>query len=155
MKAWLFRIIGKILTFIGAVIFLFTTSVVIIWAGHPDPLTIAEIYAHPSTPLLVGFIPIGFFMICDGILILRRYEEVIPFLTKDGEQIHSGKPWKKGSESGLFLTSCGRVVSINQESSATAHVGYKIVTAKRATHSDCTQKEGGAILENVVHRRSH
>lgn len=81
----------------------------------------------------------------------RRFRNTKPYLTKDGESIHSGKPWKKQSESGLFLISCGRVVSINQESKATAHVGYKIVPAKRATCKDCNIRQGKAVLDRVRH----
>ena len=84
---------------------------------------------------------------------LRRFRKTKPFLAKDGEPIHSGKNWKKQSESGLFLTSCGRVVSINQESRATAHVGYRLVTAERATCKECNIREGKAVMDRVAHGR--
>ncbi len=83
----------------------------------------------------------------------KRFRGTKLFLTKDDELIHSGKPSKKRSKSGVFLTSCGRVVSTDPESRATAHVGYKIVSAKRATCRECNKREGKAVMDRVRHGR--
>jgi hypothetical protein len=120
------------------------------YSGEYGPLPLSY---YSDIALLHVFILLDIGMISIGVIILKIFAEVIPFLTKDGEPIHSGRPWKRGPESGLFLTSCGLVVSINQESRTTAHVGYKIVTAKRATHRDCVLKEGRAVLDNFAHGR--
>jgi hypothetical protein len=147
MKARLYRIIGKGLAIIGIptlLISIYGVIAAVSYTGEYGPL--------PSDILILPvFVLLGISMTCSGVIILRRFREVVPFLAKAGEPIHSGSIWKKGSESGLFLTSCERVVSINQESRATAHVGYRIVSAERATCSDCVLREGRAILDRVEH----
>lgn len=150
MKTHLFRLIAKGLIIIGLPLFLFHSYAVfrvVTYTGEYGPL--------PSDVVLLPvFLLLDFSIISIGVIILRRYLESLPFLTRDGEPIHSGKSWKKGSEQGLFLTSCGLVVSINQESGSTTHVGYKIITAKRATHRECILKEGGEVLDRFAKRRS-
>ena len=118
-----------------------------------NPFRFPSPYTDPRATIVLGFLPLGITLTCIGVLIRRRFGGGILFLIKDGEPIHSGKPWYEGFESGLFLTSCGFVLSINQESEATAHVGYRIVSANRATHKECVQNEGRAILESVSHGR--
>ena len=150
MKRRLFRPIAKGLVIIGIPIFLFLSYAVfrvVTYTGEYGPLPFDVV-------LLPVFLLLDISIISIGVIILRRYQERLPFLSRDGEPIHSGISWKKGSERGLFLTSCGLVVSINQESRATAHVGYKIVAAKRATHRDCILKEGGEVLDRFAKRRS-
>lgn len=103
--------------------------------------------------ILAGFAIIGFAMILGGGNIQRRFGEREPFLANNGGPIHSGRAWKKGTEAGLFQTSCGLVVSTNHESGVTTHVGYRIVPAKRVTCEDCAQRRGRAILDASSFRR--
>ena len=88
-----------------------------------------------------------------GMSILRGFGKTRIFITKGGESIHLATVWKKGTESGLYLTSCGKVVSINQVSIGTAHVGYRIVTTKDTTCRDCSLREGKLVLDSVAKRR--
>lgn len=150
MKVRLLRLIGKGLVIVGFPLLLllsYAVFSVLTYTGEYGPLPY-------EVSLLPPFILLGISMSGIGVILLKRFEERMPFLAKDGGPIHSGKPWKKGSESGLYLTSCGLVVSINKESEETAHVGYMIVPAKRATHRECVEKEGGAILEKHAHGRA-
>ena len=153
MSEYQYRLIGKLLLFIGMIILLFPISVPyswIVWSGFPPAIP------NPSTPLIIAaFLLLGFIIAFIGATIQTRFREKNLFLTKFGETIHSGNIWKKKSEWGLFLTSCERVVSINQESKETAHVGYRIIKANRATCSDCIRREVKAILDRVTHRRSY
>ena len=149
MKAHLFRIIGKVLATVGIILLLLLSFLIYsaaTYTGEYGPL-----------PSFVVLLPVfwiwDFIMIYFGLFVIRRYSERDIFLAKDGEPIHSATPWKKGSEPGLYLTTCGLVVSINYESEATAHVGYKLVPAKRATHKECIQREGKAILDSVAHSK--
>ena len=150
MKEYLFRIIGKVLAIIGIPLFVFISIGIYFAAAYtgvyePSPLEVV---------LLLVYWLLDISMICIGVFLLRRYKEHELFLAKGGEPIHSAIPWKKGSEPGLYLTSCGLVVSINQESKATAHVGYKLVPAKRATHKDCIQIQGKIVLDSIAKHRS-
>ena len=143
---------GSLLIVVGLTMLLIHT--LIFTFSFFTTLRFPSFYTDPRSIIVQGFLPIGIILTCSGLLIRRRYGERIQFLIKDGEPIHSGLPWYGGFESGLFLTSCGLVVSINQESRDTAHVGYKIVSASRATHKECIQNEGRAVLENVAHGRA-
>ena len=145
-----YRFIGKVLAIIGMIIlFLFPIVILMNWT-YPG----GSIVPQPSDILiLAGFMLFGFILTSSGMIIHRRFKGMQPFLAKGGEPIHSVTVWKKGSESGLFLTSCERVVSINQDSRATAHVGYRLVPAKRATCSECTLREGKAALDSFAHGR--
>jgi len=150
MKKVLFRLIGWVLVFIGMTILLFPLAIISYWIGNPGDM----INPQPSEIfILTGFPLLGFIVIYSGVIIYRRFRETRPFLAKGGEPIHSAIVWKKGTESGLFLTSCERVVSINQASRATAHIGYRLVPAERATCSDCNLREGRAILDKIAHDR--
>jgi hypothetical protein len=100
-----------------------------------------------SVVLLAAFAFPGFVLFSIGSITYKKHRTIQPFLAKKGGDIHSGTAWKRGTEPGLFLTTCGLVVSINNDSSATAHVGYTIVHAKRATCKECVLREGRAILE--------
>jgi len=88
------------------------------------------------------------------LVIRRRYSEGVVFLTRPDEPIHSARPWYQGTEAGLYMTSCGLVVSTNEISNATAHVEYKIVSVKNATHGDCVVKEGKDVLDGSSKHRS-
>lgn len=149
----IYRYYGSMITVVGMTMLVTYTIVVTFWLSHP--MSIPQLYNDPRPAIIRGFLPVGFILTCSGVIIRERFSGGNQFLTKDGEPIHSGKPWKKGSESGLFLTTCGLVVSINQESRATAHVGYKIITAKRATHRECNLREGRAVLDNFAHGRAY
>jgi hypothetical protein len=143
MNEYHYRLVGKALTYIGMMILLspffpFLPSYVV-----SDILT------------YTGFLFLGFIMACSGVIIHRRFREMMPFLTKSGESIHSGKTWKKGSESGLFLTSCERVVSINPESRETTDVGYRLVSAEGSTCRGCNMRAGRILLEGSGKRRSY
>ena len=151
LKERIYREYGSLLTVIGLIMLLIHTLIITFsfpLFRFPSP------YTDPRAAIALGFLPLGIILTCIGMLIRRRFGVGILFLIKDGEPIHSGKSWYEGFESGLFLTSCGLVVSINHESRATAHVGYKIVSANRATHKECVHNEGRAILENVTHGRA-
>lgn len=87
--------------------------------------------------------------------ILRTFKEMRPYLAKAGEPIHSGRTWKKESESGLFLTSCERVVSTNLESRETVEVGYRLVSTEGPTCRDCSIRAGRVILESFGKHRSY
>lgn len=149
MSDYHYRIMGKVLAFIGMITFLFSISGLTYWVGQTD-----AIFTNLSTILiLTGITLLGFTVACSGVIIYNRFREMKPHLSKGGEPIHSGEIWKKGTESGLFLTTCGLVVSINQESRETAHVGYRITSTQRTTCSDCVLREGRVILDAVSYRR--
>jgi len=143
-------LVGRGIAFIGVAIFLFPIAVLTYWIGGNPGEYILQPF---DIPILAAFGILGLIMICSGLIINRRFLVIGPFLTKDGEPIHSGKIWMKGTESGLFLTSCGCVVSINQTSRETAHTGYRVVTASHVTCNDCSLREGGAIMDTVRHGR--
>lgn len=152
MREKLYRLFGKAVAVIGAIIFFFN---IIILA---QVLVSSQGY---YTLQIYDFIPffyiaaLGLSLVYIGAVINKRFIEPKPMVAKDGGSIHSAKTWTHDSESGLFLTSCEFVVSINQDSEATAHVGYHLVSAKRATCSDCVRREGKAILETRTFRREH
>ncbi|MGY5881519.1 MAG: hypothetical protein RTV31_14805 [Candidatus Thorarchaeota archaeon] len=145
-----YSLVGRGLAFIGVVIFLFPIVVLSYWIGGNPGEYILQPF---DIPILAGFGILGLVMAYSGLIINRRFAVIGPFLTKDGESIHSGKVWTKSSESGLFLTSCRRMVSTNQTSRETAHIGYRVVTASHATCNDCNLREGGAIMDTVRHGR--
>ena len=136
MEEYLYRLIGRFLVYIGIIILL---------------LPFISLFSNILT--FFTYLFFGFIMVFSGATIQRRFREIKPFLTKFGEPIHSARIWNKGSESGLYLTSCERVVSINQESKATAHVGYRIAVAKRATCRDCILSEVKPIMDITTNRR--
>jgi hypothetical protein len=146
MRDIFYRVIGNVLTLIGIVLvlipvlglfFAFTLP------GDPffPPLEII--------PILIGLLVVGFGFAYGGNSIHRKGSVVQQLLTKAGEPIHSAKIWKKTVESGLYLTSYRLVVSINQNSKETAHVGYHIAIAKRGTCRDCFLKQGRAVIESA------
>ncbi|MHA1906808.1 MAG: hypothetical protein ACW98Y_05915 [Candidatus Thorarchaeota archaeon] len=138
--------IGKALACIGAMLFLIPVVAFIIGITNPE----GPFLPPPSIiPSLTVFIILGLTMIYSGVKILRRFRKMQPFVTKGGEPIHMAEVWKKGTELGLYLTSCGKVVSINQSSEGTAHVGYRLVTTKDTICSACSIKQGRAILDSV------
>ena len=137
-----YRIIGWALTLIGIAILLSPIFFIVI---APQLLLILV----DTVFISIGFYFLGLTVTCSGMIILRRFRKVQLFLTKGGEPIHSAEVWKKGTESGMYLTSCGRVVSINQSSEGTAHVGYKLATAQRTTCRDCSLREGRAIIRSA------
>ncbi len=145
MKEHIYRDYGTLLTYIGVTMIL----------THILAAIYSRIYFDPGAIVILAFLPLGLILIVVGGIVRIKYSKETLFLTKIGEPIHSGKPWYEGFESGLYLTSCGLVVSINQDSQATAHVGYHIVSAKHATHRECVEKEGGAILEKYAHGRAY
>ncbi|MHA2353027.1 MAG: hypothetical protein ACXAC0_08220 [Candidatus Thorarchaeota archaeon] len=148
MRKRLLRLIGKVLVIIGIPIFVLMSYGVyfaITYTGEYGPLP-SQYYQDIA--ILPLFMILDICAISIGVILLKRFKESIPFLIKDGGPIHSGKPWKKEPESGLYLTSCGLVVSINLESRVTAHVGYKLIPAERATHRDCALREGRAIMDS-------
>ncbi|MHA1943885.1 MAG: hypothetical protein ACW96M_05755 [Candidatus Thorarchaeota archaeon] len=151
MKERIYREYGSLLTVVGLTMLLIHT--LIFTFSFIPPIRFPSPFTDPRAAIVFGFLPLGIILTCSGVIIRRRFGGGILFLIKDGEPIHSGKPWYEGFDSGLFLTSCGLVVSIDQESRDTAHVGYKIVAANRATHKECVQNEGRAVLENVSHGR--
>jgi len=152
-----YRLLGKALGVIGAFIVFSPIFLLIYWFGFLPSSGYSSGYIPQlfEVVMLAWFVILGIIIAYSGMIINKRFPNIEPFLTKDGAPIHSGWVWKKGSESGLFLTSCGIVLSINQESRATAHVGYRIVGAKRATCSDCILEEGRIILDAQAHKRSY
>lgn len=150
MKERHFRLIGKIMILIGTMLLFFPLLLVFL----PSYIVHYWFSQTPGFLLYSEFLFIGINLILGGAFFQLIFEEKMPFLTKTGEPIHSAKLWTKGLESGLFLTQCERVVSINPESNATAHAGYRLVTAKRPTCSDCRISEGRVLLEGSGKRRS-
>ncbi len=153
MKGHLFELIGKGLVISGVGILLFSIpiigfSIYFRSSGEVGP-TMADIIS------LMGLFLVGITITCSGVRILGSIEERIPFFTKVGKPIHSGRTWKRGSESGLYATSCGLVVSTNQESRETAHVGYRIVYANQSTCRDCIAIEGKIAMGGSPLRRSY
>ena len=147
MSERFYQLLGRTITIIGLSLLLILVSVSIIIFGDNSTILISS----QGILALVGFFSFALVMTCVGIVILKKHRKIIPFFAKSGGPIHSGEAWTKSSEPDLFLTSCGMVLSINQESNTTSHVGYRIVTAKRATCSDCIRKEGRSIMEPVAH----
>ncbi|MFX0056046.1 MAG: hypothetical protein ACFFAX_03190 [Promethearchaeota archaeon] len=149
MKKRLVRLIGKGLAIIGTPVFLlfgYGTYTLLSYTGEYGPL--------PREAALVPLIALlGLSMIAAGVDLLQRFEEPVPLLVKDGGPTHMGEIRKEGTEVGLYLTSCGRVVSINQESSSTAHVGYKVAFEGQVTCRDCATSEGRVVLESYAHGR--
>ena len=149
MKRSIYREYGTALTVVGlTVILTYTVFVVLLFRRPMELLRLIS----PNQAFII--LSLGLILTYSGVIIRRRYSDDIRFLTKDGEIIHSVRPWYKGSESGLYLTSCGLVVSINQESKSTEHVGYIGVSVKQATHGECVVNEGRLILESTAKRRS-
>jgi hypothetical protein len=149
----MYRYYGSSLAGIGLAMFLTSGIIVTLW--WIDPLRFLRLYFDPLNYVILAFLPLGFILMCIGEIIRIKFREWGLFLIKDGGPIHSGKPWYEGSESGLFLTSCGLVVSINEESEATAHVGYRIIQTKHATHRDCVVNEGSEVLDKYAHGRAY
>ena len=145
-----YRLIGTVLTCIGVIVCLIPVFALII-----EIVTFNGAFFRPSsnTLNLIGLILPGLIMTYAGMSIQRGFRKARIFLTKGGESIHLAEVWKKGTESGLYLTSCGKVVSINQDSKGTAHVGYRIVMTNDITCSDCSITEGKQVLDSVAKRR--
>ena len=154
MKSRVYREYGDLLTVIGLTLFLTYMAITSYWLRDPITFSRLSYTSDPRMFVIRSFLPLGLVLTFSGIVIHRKYSEGLVFLTRADEPIHSGKPWYQGSESGLYLTSCGLVVSINETSNETAHVGYKIVSAKSATHGDCVTKEGKDVLDGSSKRRS-
>ncbi len=146
MNEYHFRLIGKALAFTGTVILISPILMphLTSWSAHPSIYRIYDVF------LLLGII-----CACSGVIILRTFKEMRPYLVKAGEPIHSGRAWKKESESGLFLTSCERVVSTNLESRETLDVGYRLVSAEGPTCRDCSMRAGRVLLESFGKHRSY
>jgi len=145
------RLLGRTLICIGVLICLIPVSAVIIEFVNFNG---AFFQLSSNVRNLIGFIFPGFIVASVGVIVLRGFGKAGIFVTKGGEFIHSAKVWKKGTESGLYLTSCGLVVSINQASEGTAHVGYRIATARGATCRDCRSRDGRIILDSAVRRET-
>ncbi len=155
MIEYLLRLIGKGLVISGMAILLF--SIPALGYSIILPFWITGEYGPSIADILhfMVFFLIGIIVTYSGVNILRRFEEKTLFLTRDGESIHSGRAWKKESESGLFLTSCERVVSTNLESRETVDVGYRLVSAEGLTCRDCSMKAGRILLESFRKHRSY
>jgi len=152
MREYFYSLIAKILAFIGGmVLFIPILSYLYAWRLGGYTPELFEEYVI----ILAGCAVLGFAMILGGGNIQRRLGVREPFLANNGGPIHSGRVWKKGTESGLYQTSCGLVVSTSHDSAATAHVGYRIVLAERTTCKDCAQREGRVILDANVYRSGH
>ncbi|MDH4212570.1 MAG: hypothetical protein OEV85_01510 [Candidatus Thorarchaeota archaeon] len=154
MKRCIYREYGNLLITIGLALFLTYIIIVSYWLRDPITFSRPSYTNDPRTFVIRSFFPLGLTFTCGGVVIRTMYREGILFLTRADEPIHSGKPWYKGSESGLFITSCGLVVSTNEMSNATAHAGYRIVSVKCATHGDCVVKEGKDVLDSASTHRS-
>lgn len=146
MREHFYSLFAKMLVFIGGIVlsipillYLFAWSM----SGYVPQLF--------DILILTGYTIIGLIVILTGGIIQRRLGEREPLLANNGGPIHSGRVWKKGAEPGLFQTWCGLLVSINRDSGATAHVGYRIVRAKHATCKDCAQGKGRSILDANAH----
>ncbi|MHA2141687.1 MAG: hypothetical protein ACXADC_10195 [Candidatus Thorarchaeota archaeon] len=56
-------------------------------------------------------------------------------------------------ERGLYITSCGLVVSIYQSSTETPHAGYRVIVAKMTTCDGCRKNEGKHLMVAVDNDR--
>ena len=146
-----YRSIGEGVAYIGLVMFLISIYVVIYWM-RLGPIVYAYQRSNVISFEITGIL--GLFMISIGLFANRSVRGKETFLAKGGGPIHSCTIWKKGNESGVYLTTCEITVSVNQDSTATGNVGYKIVPAKEATCSDCSIRKGKVILDSVAKRRS-
>lgn len=150
MREYFYRMIGKAVAIVGIFLFIIPLwTLWFAWISNPD------FFVLPIVPILVIIAAPGFILMCVGSIIYKRHGEMPPFLAQNGDIIHSAQIWKRGGESGLYLTTCGFVVSVNDESNETAHVGYRLVRARRATCSDCIQERGRTILETQTFRREY
>ena len=151
-----YRIMGIIVSCFGAILILQPIGLFLIWFGEVNyPINPPTVYISPyGFSVMFLLFLYGIAVLYSGLHLLKKSTIANPFVTKDGGPIHSAKPWKRDSESGLFLTSCGLIVSINQESKATAHVGYRLVSSKHATHRACVEQEGRLVLEGFSKHRS-
>ena len=80
---------------------------------------------------------------------MRRFRQRLSrkvFVIKGIGPIHSAKEWKMGKESGLFVTSCGLVVSIHQSSTETSDAGYRVIVAKMETCDNCRKKDRKQLI---------
>ena len=145
-----YRSIGEGVAISGLLMVLIPVYFILYWM-RLGPVVYASQWSNVISLEIIAIL--GFFMISIGLIVNRPIREMETFLAKGGGPIHSCKIWKKGTESGLFLTTCELVLSINQESRETGHVGYRIVPAKRATCSDCSKRKGKVILDSVAKRR--
>ncbi|MFW9913932.1 MAG: hypothetical protein ACFFEU_15740 [Candidatus Thorarchaeota archaeon] len=153
MNHHLRRLVGKCIVISGVFILVFSIPIVgfsifFRYSGEVGPTT-SDLIS------LAGLFLVGITITYCGVRILGSVEERIPFFTKSGERIHSGKTWKRGSEAGLYATSCGLVISTNQESRETAHIGYRIVYANQATCRECIEIEGRMAMGGSPLRRSY
>ena len=150
-----YHLIGKTLAFIGIILVLFSLfSGILLYADANSPWNPPSMFiSQQGILVMIGVFSFGLVLTSAGLFINKRYRKVTPYFVKNGGPIHSGETWTKSSESGVFLTSCGIVLSINQESNATSHIGYKIVTVERTTCRDCALREGRDILESVRYSR--
>ncbi|MFX1330428.1 MAG: hypothetical protein ACFE9W_02635 [Promethearchaeota archaeon] len=153
MKDRLFRLIGKGLVTSGLFILVFSIPIMGVSIFYRNSGEVG-----PTTSDIQGLMALflaGITITYCGARILGSVEERIPFFTKAGESIHSGKSLKRKSESGLYATSCGLVISTNQDSRETAHVGYMIVYANQATCRDCIVVDGKMAMGGSPLRRSY
>ncbi|MFW9977810.1 MAG: hypothetical protein ACFFEJ_07015 [Candidatus Thorarchaeota archaeon] len=86
-------------------------------------------------------------VIVGGIFVRRKFPPRKLYVTSTGKQIHVARIWERTHEEELYLTSCELVVSTNQTSNRTAHVGYHLISAERPTCNKCSTKEGNRVLE--------
>jgi len=144
--------IGKLVVWIGVFILFLLVLVLMQWYGYPWNDYVPQV----SDFIFLGWLlVIGLVTVFGGFAIHKQYRERELYLSKDGEPIHSVEIWKKGHEQGLFVTSCGLVVSTNDESEETAHVGYRTVTARQPTCIECTQRRGKKVLDAFNLRREY
>ncbi len=143
---------GKVLFWIGVLIVLVPILFLLFWFGGSPREYILQLSDYI---VLAWFLVLGLITSIGGFVIHRRFRDIGFFLIKDGEPMHLGEVWMRGNEKGLFVTSCGLMVSINNESEETAYVGYRIVTAKQATCVDCVKRKGREILDAYNLRREY
>ena len=144
--------IGKVVVWIGVFILFLPVLALMQWYGYPWNDYVPQV----SDFIVLGwFVILGLIIVSGGFAIHKRFRQQEIFLAKDGEPIHSGEIWKRGHEQGLFVTSCGLVVSTNDESEETAHTGYRRTSVKRATCIQCAHKRGREILDEYNLRREY
>ena len=151
MMIHLYRIIGKVMVIIGIPLLVFISFGIFYSASFTG------VYA-PSrleVMLLLLFFLVALGLTYFGFHIIITFQEKALFLTRVDEPIHSVEPWKKVPEPGLFLTSCGLIVSTSSESEETAYVGFTMISAEHATCSDCIVRSGKRVLEKSFLRRSY
>ena len=144
-----FRVLlGKLLLVIGALLIFSYASALLYNLVNPYQSSSIEFIPMLQT---ITIIFLGFVVVYAGASNCGRYQEETLHVIKNGDFIHSARVWNTDVENGLLLTICGKLVSIQQHSDETAHVGYRYATAQQPTCRECCEREGRRIMDSAKH----